>query len=218
MNSPLVIVTDTREKWFPVDADKSLAEHGYTWEGKDWHKNGKPVENLDFPKDVKQPDLPPVGYLERSEESLCWLRFHLWMVFNPGPPVFRGVGNHEGDWEMVQVGVDKHDGTPIQVVLSQHAEAQKRDYWHPNNSIGTRDDGSWFLRVYMALGSHALYFQPGERLGYGDTCDGKGRHLTPEWLDPGPWWKWKGRWGQDGPKSPGNQRGTPQTYSARQDK
>jgi hypothetical protein len=218
---PIVIVEDSREQWHPVDVDKSLSIHGYFWTDDTWQLNGEPVDNLSFPEGFEHPTgMSDVGYIETSfGEHLSWTRFHLWLMNNPGPPAFQGHGAHQGDWEMVQIGTDKHTNTdPITVILSQHSSAQKRDWWHSGNEIGYYADGSWFIKVYMALGSHALYFQPGERLGSGDVCDGLGRQIAPSWEFPGFWWNWPGRWGIDGPKSPGEQRGTPDDFSAKLDR
>jgi len=159
---------------------------------------------------MRQPDLPPVGYTRTAGpvvSGLVWQQYWLWYLYNPWNVV--GVGEHEGDWEMVQVaytpkpagrvftGVD-----PILITGSQHHTGTKREAW----ACEHRDNRPV---LYVALGSHAHYFTPGTHGT--DRCDGKGRVLdTIEWRDMGPWHSWPGRWGNSrgegqSPRSPGHQ-------------
>jgi hypothetical protein len=63
---------------------------------------------------------------------------------------------HEGDWEVVNVVLSRRDDEPLYVGYSQHCLGQTRTWsetprWRGHHPI-----------VYVALGSHANYFAPGE--------------------------------------------------------
>jgi hypothetical protein len=220
--APLIVfVFDSRERWFPVGVEESLgatrvrAPRDFPVEGLARRHPGDP-RALDFSPGMTQSELPPVGYLWVVRSAgLAWHQVHLWSLYNPGPPAFQDHGRHEGDWEMAQVGCDPHDGAPLLVTLSQHAQGAKREWWACE--VGERS-GRPFVRVYVALGSHAMHFTPGRHGA--DVCDGRGRHVTPDLREPGPWWRWPGRWGNSAgvggsPRSPGLQRGLPHDFHQR---
>jgi len=206
MNAP-ILVYDSREAWFPVGVEESLEPYGYRWWDKAgvWEVKGQnPVTSgfhrLDFPSDMRQPDLPPVGYIHATRAvNLIWSQYWLWYLYNPWNVA--GVGEHEGDWEMVQIATTD-TGQPLLITGSQHHSGAKREAW----ACETRDGRPV---IYVALGSHAHYFTPGTHGT--DRCDGKGRVLdTIEWRDMGPWHSWPGRWGNSrgegqSPRSPGHQ-------------
>jgi hypothetical protein len=63
---------------------------------------------------------------------------------------------HEGDWEVVNVVLSRQDDEPLYVGYSQHCSGQTRLWsatprWRGHHPV-----------VYVALGSHANYFSPGE--------------------------------------------------------
>jgi len=205
MNAP-ILVYDSREAWFPVGVEESLEPYGYHWEKRGWERRTSSgasmfgFDSLDFPPDMRQPDLPPVGYHRWNVQAgLGWDQYWLWYLYNPWNVA--GVGEHEGDWEMFQTATTG-SAYPILVTGSQHHTGTKREAWACEHS-----DGRPVL--YVALGSHAHYFTPG--IHGTDRCDGKGRVLdTIEWRDMGPWHSWPGRWGNSrgegqSPRSPGHQ-------------
>lgn len=61
---------------------------------------------------------------------------------------------HEGDWEVVNVVLDE-DEQPISAAYSQHCLGQTRSWADTTNVDGTHPV------VYVALGSHANYFEAG---------------------------------------------------------
>lgn len=199
-----VFVFDSREKWFPVGVEESLR----VALGRDpsWR-----AESLNFPPDMLQPNLPAVGYRRVVEGGgLFWTQYWLWYLYNPktyGP----GVGNHEGDWEFVQVGhaVDDPTQRPMQVTGSQHQSGVRRDAWACEKRLPVAAPTR--PTIYVALGSHANYFAPGTQGGGVDHCDGRGKVLSEvEWRDFGSWADWPGRWGNStgkgkSPESPGCQ-------------
>jgi hypothetical protein len=100
---------------------------------------------------------PPVVYGKafRTRERSA-LQYWIWYPFNDysrsSPPgeVWQA---HEGDWESVSVILDL-EGRPLLVGLSKHCAGTRRA-WSDVRRRGGRPI------VYVALGSHANYFQPG---------------------------------------------------------
>jgi hypothetical protein len=194
-------VLDSREKWHPVGVEESVGLYGYEWSEEGFRKDGKPVGRLDFPDGMKQPKLAPVGYRRmKTVRGPDWkLDFHqYWLWFLHNPKVYLGFGEHEGDWEFVQIAVA--DGMPLLATCSQHQTGGKRELWNAERR-GER------LVVYVARDSHANYFEPVRTAE--DQADGEGRVLDDiEWRDLGPWALWPGRWGNSdtSPRSPARQR------------
>jgi hypothetical protein len=121
------------------------------------------------------------------DSGRTWLQYWIWGYYNPKNLL--GIGSHEGDWELVQVGLGG-DGRPASVTCSQHASGEARA-WEKVERLGTHPV------IYVAPFSHANYFEPGAHpyvVGI-DNPDGA--------LDPvvapveafGPWVRWPGRWG-----------------------
>jgi hypothetical protein len=133
--------------------------------------------------------------------GMTWYQYWLWYLYNPKK--YFVTGEHEGDWEFVQVGYS--GDSPVCMTCSQHRSGGARMWW----DVAKKGDRP---RVYVALGSHANYFQPVNQIPeIGDHGDGKGAVLDSiEWQDFGPWADWPGRWGNSqgegqSPESPGCQ-------------
>lgn len=191
------LVFDSAELWRPVPVEGSLAILGYQWTAGGWARDGEAeaVERLDFPDTMSPVDfatLAPTGYRRVVPGGrLHWVQYWFWYPYNPKnyPPTKRGIGEHEGDWEMVQFGCKDEAGTePILVTYSQHDGGEKREYWRMT------------LDVFVARDSHANYFDPMRNVT--DRADGAGEMLEPVWLDFGPWQTWPGTWGNSS-NSPG---------------
>jgi hypothetical protein len=210
-----VFVFDSREVFKPV-AVESVEALGATLILPDGSKGG-PVSLASLPAAGGRMNLPPnpreseaslpdelrnVGYRRTvAGGGLKWAQYWLWYVYNP-KRVFV-TGEHEGDWEFVQVGYAGE--APVCVTCSQHRSGGSRMWW----DVELRDGRPV---IYPALGSHANYFTPVEQLPeIGDTGDGEGDVLDSiEWRRFGPWAKWPGRWGNStgegkSPQSPGSQ-------------
>lgn len=142
-----------------------------------------------------------------------WLQYWFWLYYNP-KNLF-GFGKHEGDWEMVQIGLGA-GGEPELADYSQHSSGEARRFDSGEVEVLVRDGGRHPV-VYVASLSHAAYFgagthpyQTGIDHAYGD---GPAELLPLE--RPGPWAEWVGRWGSserviadrlgNGPPSPGRQ-------------
>lgn len=120
-----------------------------------------------------------------------WLQYWFWFYYNPKQLL--GFGKHEGDWELVQVGLDA-GGEPELVTCSQHMGGERRAWRDVRRQ---RFDGAEHPVVYTAPFSHAMYFEPGAHpyLGGIDNPDGSRPARLPTIEEIGAWRAWPGRWG-----------------------
>src|SRR4051794_25280346 len=129
------------------------------------------------------------GHARKDPEGRLWLQYWLFYYYNDyqllGP---LSGGDHEGDWELVQLRLDAAE-KPAQLVFSQHKVAESRTFTGITPT------------VYVARGSHANYFSTGTHWtgSWFDQADGKGPQITPtlevlEDKTPG-WVLWPGSWG-----------------------
>lgn len=150
------------------------------------------VEAPDRLGDARRLDADP-RYADRAygrvveDGGRTWLQYWLWYYDNPKHLL--GFGRHEGDWELVQVGVGP-DGEPEVATYAQHASAEPRDWADVEHEDG-------HPVVYVAPLSHASYFEarthpyvPGIDHPFGD-----GPSVLPALEEFGPWVDWPGRWG-----------------------
>jgi hypothetical protein len=141
-----------------------------------------------------------------------WLQYWFWLYYNP-KHLF-GFGKHEGDWEMIQVGLGE-DLQPEVASYAQHDSGEARP-WKERAMDFAEDDPNRPI-VYVAPFSHASYFKPGSQpyvLGLDDPrADGPPADLPLAEL--GDWASWPGKWGNPersiagrvgrGPSSPAHQ-------------
>ncbi len=122
-------------------------------------------------------------------DDRLWLQY--WMFYYHNPIEFLA---HEGDWEMVQIGLDATH-QPDVAVYNQHDGGEVCE-WGEVEVSGTHPI------VYVAEGSHASYFGP-ERIPVEhiyDHADGLGGTLlAPDLVeittDNPRWTGWPGTWG-----------------------
>jgi hypothetical protein len=134
------------------------------------------------------------GHARKDSQGRLWLQYWLFYYYNDyqllGP---LSGGNHEGDWELVQVRLNASE-QPEQIVGSQHKQAQSKAW------ADAPKDGPTPL-VYVARGSHANYFSKGAHWtgNWFDQADGKGPRIDPALdvlEDAAPAWVlWPGAWG-----------------------
>jgi hypothetical protein len=144
----------------------------------------------------------------KEHDGRTWLQYWLWLYDNPKNVM--GLGSHQGDWEMVQVGLAPGD-VPEVVTVSQHKVGESRDW----AEVDQRDSRPV---VYVSMLSHALYFDHGTQ-PYPGGIDhpypgGPAPDITVEPF--GGWESWGGRWGDrvrvmrgrfgNPPQSPGRQK------------
>jgi hypothetical protein len=144
----------------------------------------------------------------KRDGDRVWLQYWLWCYYNPKHLL--GFGKHEGDWELVQIGLGAGD-TPEVATYSQHEDGEARDW----DDVERRGDHPV---VYVAPLSHACYFEPGAHpYVFGvDNPDGSLPPVMPRLEEFGAWATWTGRWGNStgvgggtfggrSPASPGQQ-------------
>jgi hypothetical protein len=138
------------------------------------------------------------GHARKDSQGRLWLQYWLFYYYNDyqllGP---LSGGNHEGDWELVQLRLDAAE-QPQELVFSQHKAAESKA-WKDAPKAGATPI------VYVARGSHANYFGKGTHWtgNWFDQADGKGPQITPALdvlEDRSPAWVlWPGFWGDTKP-------------------
>jgi hypothetical protein len=144
----------------------------------------------------------------KTDGGRTWLQYWLWCYYNPKHLL--GFGKHEGDWEVVQIGLGADD-RPEVATYSQHASGEARN-WEDVERQGDHPV------VYVAPLSHACYFEAGAHpypIGI-DNPDDSLPPVFPRLEEFGSWATWTGRWGNStgvrggawggrSPASPGRQ-------------
>jgi hypothetical protein len=141
-----------------------------------------------------------------------WLQYWFWLYYNP-KHLF-GFGKHEGDWEMVQIGLGE-DLKPEVASYAQHNSGEARPWKRGAMDFHEADPDRPL--VYVAPFSHASYFKPGSQpyvLGVDDPR-GDGPPADLPLAEFGDWASWPGKWGNPersfagrvgrGPSSPAHQ-------------
>lgn len=129
-------------------------------------------------------------------EGQWWLQYWFWYYYD----VFglEGFGDHEGDWEMIQVGLGEL-GNPGATTYAEHHddEADSCNFDVLDWTAGLYLNVSPV--VYVGNGTHASYIRPGTKLGSfpWDEADGEGYTARPLLMsmDVEGWAGWPGRWG-----------------------
>jgi len=97
------------------------------------------------------------GRVVRTETKIVlqyWLFYYDNPLLLPATPFGTFWQSHEGDWELVNVVLDT-SGEPLEAAYSQHCSGQRRSW----EDIEVQEDTHPV--AYVALGSHANYFEPG---------------------------------------------------------
>ena len=157
---------------------------------------------------------PPRVYGRCVEEGgRTWVQYWFWLYGNP-KNLF-GFGKHEGDWEMVQLGLGAGH-RPEVVTYAQHdsGEAHRAE---DDKVLLVEESGDPHPVVYVAPLSHASYFraQTHPYLVGIDHPFGDGPRVRPPVHEFGAWNEFLGRWGNserviarrigNGPPSPAQQ-------------
>jgi hypothetical protein len=139
------------------------------------------------------------------DDGRLWLQYWTFYYYN-GWSAFT-LGEHAGDWEMIQVGLDAQGG-PELVTFAKHNGAVGCD-WPDIDHEGPSDNSPV---VYVAAESHASYDFAGTSGLPGATDRHRGNKfsstLPMENIDGNATWPtWRGKWGQHGgsPMNPSEQ-------------
>jgi hypothetical protein len=152
------------------------------------------------------------------DDPWLWLQYWFWEYYNPKHLL--GFGRHEGDWELIQIGLDE-DRVPRVATYAQHNGAAGCDWEELEHH---EDEEGVHPVVYVAPFSHASYFEARTHWHPGgpDTPDGNGPAYLPRLERFQAWGEWPGRWGAStgvlakisggrlggrSPSSPGAQKG-----------
>lgn len=154
-------------------------------------------------------------YAPNGVDGKLWLQYWFFYYYNDQNSII-GEDVHEGDWEMIQIGIDS-DLRADSAVYGRHAtDDSGRCPWSRVNKEGP---GLSNPIVYVADGGHGNYFSPGAWSRFprpSDVADGQGPPSVPslEFIgdaalveaNPG-WVRWEGNWGGSSVdvRSPGNQ-------------
>jgi hypothetical protein len=151
------------------------------------------------------------GRIVKDDGGRDWLQYWFWFYYNP-KNLF-GFGKHEGDWEMIQIGLDANGGPEV-LAYAQHDSGEARG---ADGVEWIERDGGRHPVVYVAPLSHASYFEHGTH-PYPTGIDHPYGDGPEAWLAVerfGDWVHWPGRWGNserviaerigNGPPSPSRQ-------------
>lgn len=125
--------------------------------------------------------------------------FLQYWLFYPDNPCVIPPGRHDGDWELVQVRLERRgDGfEPTHLTLAEHGKPVNR----PIESESAAE-----IEVFVAVDSHACYFEAGANpiIPLSDVCEPAGApgatprvELLPIEASKKDWVHWSGRWGMD---------------------
>ena len=137
------------------------------------------------------------GRAKHGGDGKLWLQY--WMFYYYNDFEYAGIGTHEGDWEMIQVGLDGAN-QPEVVTYASHEGGQSCDY-----DIVKDPAAQGTPRVWVADGSHASYPRAGSSglPGANPATDqhwGNGYNVKPDVEtvtgEIGEIWGWPGRWGE----------------------
>ncbi len=161
--------------------------------------------------DLVKENFHPTIYA-RVKNSIDYTIIQYWLFYYLND--WRNI--HEGDWELVQLHFPKHtakellvnDLSPVSAAYSQHQGGQKMT-WNDMNDKGLVRETHPI--VYVAQGSHANYFTPGQfwsGLDFDDTGSSLWKIIEPEQLDivlltesenengEPEWLEFQGHWGE----------------------
>jgi hypothetical protein len=156
-----------------------------------------PDDSVEATETGARPAKPLVhGRLVRRAQGGAWLQYWLFYRDNPQDRGVLHTGRHQGDWELVQVRLDRRD-RPERATLRAHTWVQGCGWSR------VRRTTSGAPVVFVANGSHANYSRPGVQdrpwPDPDDHADGRGRALRapvrriatgrPRWVS------WPGRFG-----------------------
>jgi Tol biopolymer transport system component len=186
--------------------------------GGDFYDSGEPAlgsDRIDFRNDTYQADAATMhedpwladkiyARATHDEDGKVWLQYWLFYYYSDVP--FPLIGDHEADWEMIQVGLDSNL-TPDVATYAQHAGAESCSWDRVpkyNGPLGIAPV------VFVGLGSHASEFYPSVVESY--AAESGSERVRPEIeqkignSDAG-WAEWRGRWGGSDSliRSPGEQ-------------
>ena len=138
------------------------------------------------------------GRVVHGSDGKLWVQYWFWYYFNDLTPL---GGTHEGDWEMIQVGLQTNL-EPDVVAYATHDWGDRCGFEH------AAINGTNSPKVYVAQGSHASYWEAGVHgydVHWGDRDPSPQPALVHVTGELATFWGWPGRWGDNGPPAPSEQ-------------
>jgi hypothetical protein len=130
------------------------------------------------------------GRAVKDENGKVWLQYWFFYFYNSKKVI---TGEHEGDWEMIQLGLGD-DRRPHEVTYAQHGNGEKKTWAKIKKE--QRDNAPV---VFVALESHAAYFNANPRHPYRggfDRATGDAPPVRPALVAMNERWAdWPGTWG-----------------------
>lgn len=105
-------------------------------------------------------DSPTVYGRALQQGEWIVLHYSYFYVMNDWRSGYRGVNDHEADWEQAWIFIDPSDMTPQWIVASSHEHTgpDLRRHW---SDLEVAKEGSRAV-LFAGAGSHAFYFRPGD--------------------------------------------------------
>jgi hypothetical protein len=95
------------------------------------------------------------GRVVTGSDGTTWLQYWFFYYYNDG---FAGFGDHEADWEMIQVGLDAA-GTPQVATYARHGNGHQQSCPWPVTPKYQTPEGDDAPVVYVDLGGHSASFE-----------------------------------------------------------
>jgi Tol biopolymer transport system component len=126
------------------------------------------------------------GRVAEDDQGKTWLQYWFFYYYNEGT---LGFGDHEADWEMIQIGLDAQHQPDVATYAQHGGGDQESCPWELVPRAGSGPIAPPI--VYVDRGTHASLFQ-------GLLSHEEGEHVRPRMsqIDGSePWVNWPGRWG-----------------------
>lgn len=144
-----------------------------------------------------------------------WLQYWFWSYYQSFLEGFGELGDHEGDWEMIQIGLNE-SGLPELATYAQHSSGESCSWSDLGTSIGFY--GNLAPDVFVSWGIHASYADP-NGLPVPEFTDAESPvpAQVEVMQDAADWVEWPGVWGDsssspDAPSSQGNKWNQPDDF------
>jgi hypothetical protein len=130
--------------------------------------------------------------------NLLWLQYWIWFYYRSANLL--GTGRHEGDWKMIQVGVDLATDRPQLLSVTHPGEKNLSYDWERVSCVECDAECATSCshpRATIGLFSHGIRIEEvnGQLTGNAAGADKADLEELPEVRELGPWHGWPGRWG-----------------------
>ena len=110
----------------------------------------------------KDPTIYGRKFKSDEDTSKTVLQYWFFYIYNEWGTLKKGGNTHEGDWEMVQIVLDS-DKKPEKITYGFHHGGQTFEW---DNELVAKDLSENHPRVYVTLGGHGCWNEPGDNTWY----------------------------------------------------